>query len=95
MLINIVSSRRLVQYEGHVIKDLSPPSPAPSSCEKSLTQAVARCIVKCEGSVQEEGQSFVMNAYDCFGETTLMSAAVVNDMHLLRFAFHSAHDPFV
>jgi hypothetical protein len=90
MLINIVTSRRLIEYECRLVRDSSLTSPPSRSLpEKSLNQAIARCIIKCEGCILEEGQSFTMNAYDCFGETTLMYAAAMNDCQLARYVINA------
>ena len=86
MLINIVSSRRLMACDCGLVGDSS----LSSSSENTLTQTIARCIIKCEGNTLEEGQTFVMNAYDCFGETTLMHAAVINDICLARCEISTA-----
>lgn len=101
MLINIVTSRRVIKSECRLVRDpkaqTGVPSPVklslPETCssvlsrsssECTLNQAIARCIIKCEGNITEQGQKFIMNAYDCFGETTLMHAAVINDLQLAR-----------
>ncbi len=101
MLINIVTSRRLMKYECRMVKESRekeqkgqqsgkeqqstiPAVLSHSSSECTLNQAVARHIIKCEGDLAGQGQTFVMNAYDCFGETTLMHAAVINDLDLAR-----------
>ena len=90
MLIDIVSSRRLIEYECRLVRDSSLTFlPSRTLSEKSLNQAIARCIIKCEGCILEEGQSFTMNAYDCFGETTLMYAAAMNDCQLARYVINA------
>jgi hypothetical protein len=106
MLINIVTSRRVVKSECRLVRTsekkgaqtvvpslskILPPETCSSflsrsSSECTLSQAIARCIIKCEGDRTEQGQKFIMNAYDCFGETTLMHAAVINDLELARYA---------
>ena len=90
MLINIVMSRRLLKYECRLVKDpqLSIHSTALPSCsESTLTQALSRCIIKCGGSVKEESHAVCLNMFDCYGETTLMHAAAINDTKLVRCDF--------
>jgi hypothetical protein len=88
MLIDIVTSGRLMKYECRVVKDAANTSsltaPCGSASQSTLNQAIARCIIKCEGDFSQNSQTFILNAYDCFGETTLMHAAVINDLNLAR-----------
>jgi hypothetical protein len=55
-----------------------------SFSECTLTQAIARRMIQCDGRILEQGQTVMFNAYDCFGETSLMHAAVINDLQLAR-----------
>jgi hypothetical protein len=90
MLLNIVTSRRLMKYECRLVKEPKeqqssiPAFLSRSSSECTLNQAIARHIIKCEGDLAGQSQTFIMNAYDCFGETTLMHAAVINDLDLAK-----------
>ena len=98
MLINIVTSRRLLKYECRLVTDpkISIHSTAVPSCsESTLTQALSRCIIKCGGSVKEGGHADCLNMLDCYGETTLMHAAAINDTKLVRCDFDFDFDFFM
>ena len=85
MLINIVTSHRVFKYEcRRVVKE---EKKSPSSSESTLAQAFSRCIIKCGGFVKEADHAVCLNMFDCYGETTLMHAAVINDPKLVRCDF--------
>jgi len=95
MLINIVTSHRVFKYEcRRVVKEekesLSSSESTftqASSSESTLAQAFSRCIIKCGGFVKEADHAVCLNMFDCYGETTLMHAAVINDPKLVRCDF--------
>jgi hypothetical protein len=94
ILIDIVTSRRLLKHECRMLKSpkkidnakdgfmASDQDSSVSDC--TLTQAIARRMIQCDGKILEQGQTVMFNAYDCFGETSLMHAAVINDLQLAR-----------
>jgi hypothetical protein len=89
MLVDIVTLRRVSKCDCRLVRDSTASLPANTSSESNLAQAFSRSIIQCEGDLDDPGQSIAKCSYDCFGETSLMHAAVINDLNLAKCVYFS------